>query len=290
MKRRTWILGGLAATGALIVGWGVMPMRSRLGKAEHMLPTQGDVALNGWIKIANNGTVILAMPRAEMGQGVYTALPMMVAEELDVPLSQVRLEQAGSDSIYGNVLMLTGSLPFHPLESEGENRATKVKVGHWIVGKVARELGINATGGSSSVADAWDHLRLAAAMARASLLGGAAAQWKVPVGELRVKDGVVSHASGKKDQERAIFLFSDGWSRLIDAGQTVPSEQLRQRSAGLQFDDPINIQYTSGTTGFPKGATLSHHNILNNGFFVGQGCRYTEHDRVCIPVPLYHCF
>ncbi len=197
MKRRTWILGGLAATGALIVGWGVMPMRSRLGKAEHMLPIEGDVALNGWIKIAKDGTVILAMPRAEMGQGVYTALPMLVAEELDVPLAKVRLEQAGSDSIYGNVMMLTGSLPFHPLESEGENRATKVKVGHWVVGKVARELGINATGGSSSVADAWDHLRLAAAMARASLLGSAAAQWKVPVGELLVKDGVVSHASGK---------------------------------------------------------------------------------------------
>jgi fatty-acyl-CoA synthase len=59
---------------------------------------------------------------------------------------------------------------------------------------------------------------------------------------------------------------------------------------GLQFDDPINIQYTSGTTGFPKGATLSHHNILNNGFFIGEYCRYTEADRVCIPVPFYHCF
>ena len=58
----------------------------------------------------------------------------------------------------------------------------------------------------------------------------------------------------------------------------------------LDFDDPINIQYTSGTTGFPKGATLSHHNILNNGFFVGEGCGYTEADRVCIPVPFYHCF
>ena len=55
-------------------------------------------------------------------------------------------------------------------------------------------------------------------------------------------------------------------------------------------DDPINIQYTSGTTGFPKGATLTHYNILNNGFFVGEGCRYTEADRVCIPVPFYHCF
>ena len=69
-----------------------------------------------------------------------------------------------------------------------------------------------------------------------------------------------------------------------------PSIRLRARSATLCFDDPINIQYTSGTTGFPKGATLSHHNILNNGFFVAEGCRHTEHDRVCIPVPLYHCF
>ena len=68
------------------------------------------------------------------------------------------------------------------------------------------------------------------------------------------------------------------------------AERLREREALLQFDDPINIQYTSGTTGFPKGATLSHHNILNNGFFIGERCGYTEADRVCIPVPLYHCF
>jgi fatty-acyl-CoA synthase len=63
-----------------------------------------------------------------------------------------------------------------------------------------------------------------------------------------------------------------------------------ERAATLAFDDAINIQYTSGTTGFPKGATLSHHNILNNGYFIGEGCRYTEADRVCIPVPFYHCF
>jgi fatty-acyl-CoA synthase len=81
-----------------------------------------------------------------------------------------------------------------------------------------------------------------------------------------------------------------GWDDLREAGDRVPVDRLREREALLQFDDPINIQYTSGTTGFPKGATLSHHNILNNGFFIGEGCRYSEADRVCIPVPLYHCF
>jgi fatty-acyl-CoA synthase len=70
----------------------------------------------------------------------------------------------------------------------------------------------------------------------------------------------------------------------------VPEDRLADRESALQFDDPINIQYTSGTTGFPKGATLSHHSILNNGFFIGEALRYTEADRVCIPVPFYHCF
>jgi len=77
----------------------------------------------------------------------------------------------------------------------------------------------------------------------------------------------------------------------LEAAATAQSAQtLRELSDVLQFDDPINIQFTSGTTGFPKGATLSHHNVLNNGFFVGESIRLTEQDRVCIPVPLYHCF
>jgi fatty-acyl-CoA synthase len=85
--------------------------------------------------------------------------------------------------------------------------------------------------------------------------------------------------------ERTVFLDSAGWEELLAAGE--PELSL---PAGLQFDDPINIQYTSGTTGFPKGATLTHHNILNNGFFIGEACGYTCEDRVCIPVPFYHCF
>jgi fatty-acyl-CoA synthase len=90
--------------------------------------------------------------------------------------------------------------------------------------------------------------------------------------------------------EDVLYLGTGDWDDLLAGAEAVTDEQLRDRGAELAFDDPINIQYTSGTTGFPKGATLSHHNILNNGFFIGEGCDYTEADRVCIPVPFYHCF
>ena len=93
-----------------------------------------------------------------------------------------------------------------------------------------------------------------------------------------------------------IYLGSDrtpggtAWTEFMERGDEVEESALVARERVLQFDDPINIQYTSGTTGSPKGATLSHHNILNNGYFVGQMLRYTEADRICVPVPFYHCF
>jgi fatty-acyl-CoA synthase len=90
--------------------------------------------------------------------------------------------------------------------------------------------------------------------------------------------------------ERVVFLDGGDWDELLAAGDAVEPDAVRVRGAELSFDDPINIQYTSGTTGFPKGATLSHHNILNNGYFVGELIAYTEADRVCLPVPFYHCF
>jgi fatty-acyl-CoA synthase len=108
---------------------------------------------------------------------------------------------------------------------------------------------------------------------------------------------VAEVSDGLAALERVIYLGSAEWEALLRPGGTAPEwaapgepDPLAVREAGLSFDDPINIQYTSGTTGFPKGATLSHHNILNNGFFIGEGCRYSEADRVCIPVPFYHCF
>ena len=92
------------------------------------------------------------------------------------------------------------------------------------------------------------------------------------------------------DLERVVLLDSPGWDELLQAGEAAGADLLRERISELDFDDPINIQYTSGTTGLPKGATLSHHNILNNAFSVAETCRYTERDRVCIPVPFYHTF
>ena len=122
---------------------------------------------------------------------------------------------------------------------------------------------------------------------------------QAPFGEL--------HAEKVPDLRRLIFLGANSpdpadqkpvdvppgmlsWDELLRMGDDVPVEQLRHREASLNFDDAINIQYTSGTTGLPKGSTLSHHNIANNGMLIANAMRFTHRDRLCIPVPFYHCF
>ncbi|MBQ7843141.1 MAG: AMP-binding protein [Odoribacter sp.] len=85
-------------------------------------------------------------------------------------------------------------------------------------------------------------------------------------------------------------IIDRDWATFLSSASQVSDARLAEREASLQFDDPVNIQYTSGTTGYPKGATLSHHNILNNGFFIGERLKYTEKDIVCLPLPFYHCF
>ncbi|WP_407404492.1 AMP-binding protein [Chryseobacterium sp.] len=89
---------------------------------------------------------------------------------------------------------------------------------------------------------------------------------------------------------RGEIFWDSSWDLFLEAGENISDEILEERENAVQFDEAVNIQYTSGTTGFPKGVTLSHHNILNNGFFIGERLHYTEKDRVCIPVPFFHCF
>ncbi len=89
--------------------------------------------------------------------------------------------------------------------------------------------------------------------------------------------------------KKVIYLDRD-WDNFLKEADAISNDELIAIESKIQFDDPVNIQYTSGTTGFPKGVTLSHHNLLNNGYFIGRRLKYTENDRVCIPVPFYHCF
>ncbi len=105
--------------------------------------------------------------------------------------------------------------------------------------------------------------------------------YRTMVGEVR---------DGCPTLERAIYVDTDDWADLVAAGAAVDPGMLAERAAGLSPSDPINIQYTSGTTGYPKGATLSHVNILNNGYFTTETIELTAEDRLCIPVPFYHCF
>jgi fatty-acyl-CoA synthase len=123
------------------------------------------------------------------------------------------------------------------------------------------------------------------------------------IGMLRELAPELGHATpGKLESARlpalrSVMLLGESWhpgtfrfSEILGRGGAAEAQRIAELGPLLQFDEPINIQFTSGTTGFPKGATLSHHNILNNGFFIGEAMRLTPEDRLCIPVPLYHCF
>lgn len=195
VPRRRFLLKGLgvAGAGALVLGWGVLPPRQRLNGSAPLPVRDGAVALNGWLAIRPDGRVMLAMPRSEMGQGVHTALAMLVAEELDVPLASITLMQAPVDKIFGNLAMLADGLPFHP-----DDQGALKRLAQWTVIKAARELGVIVTGGSSSIKDGWQPMREAGACARAMLLKAAAAQWQVPAAQCRTQDGEVIHADGRR--------------------------------------------------------------------------------------------
>jgi len=101
---------------------------------------------------------------------------------------------------------------------------------------------------------------------------------------------MIEEARWSCENLRETIYLDEDWKIFLSRAKDISDAQLKAVEQTIQFDDPVNIQYTSGTTGFPKGVTLSHYNILNNGYFVGKRLNYTEHDKVCIPVPFYHCF
>jgi len=195
MKRRHLVLGTAAVAGALTVGWGFLPLRQRL-HTRNPLPTgAGQVAFNGWVKVGADDSVTVVMPKSEMGQGVHTGLAMLLAEELDADWARVRIEASPVDAIYNNVATVIDALPFHP-DEEGALRSSL----EWLTGKTVREIGLMMTGGSSSIKDLWLPMRQAGASARAMLVAAAAAKWAVPVAEVQVNKGVLTHASGQSSR------------------------------------------------------------------------------------------
>ena len=193
MKRRTFLIGGAGAVGALLVGWSVLPARQRL-TTEAPLPIEGtQSALNGWVKIAADSSVTIMMCKAEMGQGIHTGLAMLLAEELDADWSRVRVEDAPIDNIYNSVQNVIDDLPFRPDHDSMTKRAIV-----WYTRKVVREAGTMMTGGSSSINDLWTPMREAGASARAMLIAAAAAQWHVPPDECAAQNGYVMHPAGHK--------------------------------------------------------------------------------------------
>lgn len=193
-QRRRFLLGALSVTGALVVGWGVSPPRSRTGGPDDLPATRDQISLNGWIKIGADGTVTVAVPCVEMGQGIDTAFAMLVAEELGVPLDRVRTQTVTTERIYGNVAGLVDSLPIHP-DDDGKPWARAL---HWMLAKSARELGLIFTGASSSMADAWLPLREAAASARTVLIQAAAHRWNIHPSAISIRDGVLFGSANRR--------------------------------------------------------------------------------------------
>jgi isoquinoline 1-oxidoreductase beta subunit len=191
-RRRFIILTGLVA-GGLVVGYALRD-RDRLAKRGAFGGNAKQPALNGWVRIDRDGVVTVAVPHQEMGQGVYTSLPMLLAEELDADWSKVRPEQAPIDKIYGNYVILGDGLPVDP-----EDTGTVATTVRWVGFKIGEALGLLATGGSSSVRNAWEPMRLAGASAREMLVAAAANKWNVPAGDCATENGFVLHkASGRK--------------------------------------------------------------------------------------------
>ncbi len=221
LSRRGFLVAGSVATGALLVGCGVAPA-SRLGEPADFPPAPGEVALNGWVKVTADGRITVAAPRAEMGQGVHTALALLVAEELEADWARVQVQPTPVGALYANTALLLNASPFD-MDDEGWGARTTAAALQW----AGQALSLHATGGSSSVRDAWGPLRLAGATAKALLLQAAAQRWQVPLAECRAEVGRVRHAAT---------------GRVLDYGELAQAAALLKPPAEVALKDPATFR------------------------------------------------
>jgi isoquinoline 1-oxidoreductase subunit beta len=210
-----WVGGGLAVAASIGAG---LAWRRVANAQKFMLPVdhaKGESAFNAWLKIAPDSTVTVAAPRQDMGQGIYTMLAMLVAEELDADWNKVKVEQAPVNPVYGNITMLADGAP----PAMRSMMVTMSKV-----------LGVQATGGSTSTRDAWLPMRAAAASARAMLLAVAAQKWSVPANELTIAKSIVSHA--KTGKSAPFGEFAKEAAALAPPANVTPKPQSEWKLLG----------------------------------------------------------
>ena len=254
MKKRTFLFSGLGLAGALMVGWSVMPARARLNGKNPLPPIAGQLALNGWARVAADDTVTVIMGKSEMGQGVHTALAMMLAEELDCDWQKVRIEHSPIDPIYNNIASMVDGLPFHPDDHGAVKRSAQ-----WMVGKLMREFGVMMTGGSASVKDLWSPMRDAGAMARASLLNAGAKRLGVDAAQCTVENGVISAGSKRINFGELVAAVNKEGASLTPASSWTLKDPTKYKLLGKPQSRIDSVAKTDGSAKFgidsqPPGA------------------------------------
>ncbi len=193
ITRRKFLLASGVAAGALAVGYVALREDEDPRSVYQKTAKAGEIALNAWVKIDAEGVVSVALPRHEMGQGIHTALAMLVAEELDADWSDIRVEDVPVNAVYANRVLLKSGVPFTDAYHRGEDTISSEFMG-WLAGMI----GVQATGGSTSVRDAWEPMRLAGAAAKAMLISAAAQKWNVTETSCVAEQGVVRHLGSSR--------------------------------------------------------------------------------------------
>ena len=219
MKRRTFLLTAAGGAGALIVGWSVLRPLPRHDFSA--APGGGDIALNGWIELTADGGARLAVPRCEMGQGVYTALAMLAAEELDMPLDRLQIMEAPLDQIFGNIMVAEVILP---MLFEDQRLVARGK--RWLKHTIGRQtIGVSVTtAGSTTLRDLWRPVRMVGAQARATLVNAAARTHSVEPGQCRTEAGFVILPSGTRVGYAEVLKHAGG----IEPAHVFPLKSAQQ--------------------------------------------------------------
>ena len=268
MKRRGFLVAGLLAGGAGVAAGGLLVgVRAlgsdRVGGPDALMPQTGTVALNAWIRIGTDGRVSVVVVPVEMGQGVSTALPMIVAEELDMPLSLLRVEAPDTARRYGNRQVFTASTWFHP-DNEDTWLARRLHALGLASGAV---LGVQITGGSSSVREYFEPLRQAGAAARALLVAAAAARWDVSAADCSTSGGAVWH----RGQRLAYGTLALEAARLPLPARGAAQEPARAHCAGHRGRAPGCARQDHRHGPLCRGHTPARHAVCGSARLPGAG-------------------